>query len=98
MKKLWEKYSYIIILAAVCFIAAFSISNKLQEPNEYINVTVNEGDSLWKIAEKYSDGHNMSSAEFVQWVEKKNGITGETIFPGEELTIPVHNDPELNTK
>jgi cell division protein YceG involved in septum cleavage len=89
MKKLWENYSYAIILLAVSLI--FTIVAKVQLNNEeaYITVTIEEGQSLWKIAESFASEHNLSEHEFVSWVEKKNGIAGEMVFPGDELVIPV---------
>ncbi len=95
MKKIWEQNSYVIILIAISFIAVFALLHKFEKPNEFTSVTVQEGESLWEIAEKYSDNHSMSSSEFVSWVEKKNGLTGETIFPGDKLVIPVFEQTEV---
>ena len=89
MKKQWENYSYAIILLAVSLI--FSVVAKAQLNNEdaYITVTIEEGQSLWEIAETFASEHNLSENDFVSWVEKENGIVGEAIFPGDELVIPV---------
>ena len=45
--------------------------------------------SLWNISEKYEDEHGLIKREFVEWVETYNGISGDYIFAGEELIIPV---------
>ncbi|MCM3572598.1 LysM peptidoglycan-binding domain-containing protein [Mesobacillus subterraneus] len=89
MKKLWENYSYAMILLAVSLI--FSIVAKAQLNNEdaYITVTIEEGQSLWEIAESFASEHNLTENEFISWVEKENGIIGERIVPGDELVIPV---------
>lgn len=89
MKKLWQQYSFVMILLTISFATALILTGKLYKSEEYLRVTVEEGESLWKIAEKYSDGHSMSMAEFVSWVEKENGKAGKTIFPGEQLVVPV---------
>lgn len=94
MKKLWERYSYVIILVAISYISIFALIHKLDKTDEFINVTVKEGESLWEIAEEYSDRHSMSSSEFIQWVEKNNEIAGDEIYPGDNLVIPVE---ETNT-
>lgn len=93
MKKLWENYSYGIVLLAVSLI--FSVVAKVHLNNTddaYITVTIEEGQSLWQIAENYAHVHNLSENDFISWVEKENGILGETIYPGDELVIPVTVD------
>jgi cell division protein YceG involved in septum cleavage len=89
MKKLWERYSYVIVLIAISYIAIFAIIHKLDKTDEFINVTVQEGETLWEIAEKFSENHSMTASEFVQWVENENGMTGDEIYPGDQLMIPV---------
>ncbi|QED47639.1 cell division suppressor protein YneA [Cytobacillus dafuensis] len=94
MKKLWNLYSYAIILFVLSFITALILIVQLGGPgkSEYIKITVNEGDSLWQIAEDFSDEHTLTVKEFVVWVEQNNGISSGRIFPGDELVIPVVQD------
>jgi hypothetical protein len=89
MKKIWENYSYALILLAVSIIFSLVAKAHLNNEDEYITVTIEEGQSLWEIAETYAIEHNLSENEFVSWVEKENGIIGEMVFPGDELVIPV---------
>lgn len=89
MKKLWERYSYVIILIAISYAAIFTVIHKLDKTDEFINVTVQQGESLWEIADKFSDRHTMSNAEFVSWVKAENGIEEDAIHPGDSLVIPV---------
>ncbi|MBY0120595.1 LysM peptidoglycan-binding domain-containing protein [Bacillus sp. S/N-304-OC-R1] len=98
MKKLWNQYSYAIILFVLSFLSAFILIFQLgeSENNSYIKITVNEGDTLWQIAEDFSDKHNLSADEFVTWVERNNGIASGRIYPGDELVIPVVEQHEAN--
>ncbi|HAQ06199.1 MAG TPA: cell division suppressor protein YneA [Bacillus bacterium] len=99
MKKVWENYSFAILLLAVSLI--FSGVAKIHLDNsdeEYITVTIEEGQSLWQIAENFAHKHNLSENEFVSWVEKENGILGERIYPGDELIIPVAIDRDEPTQ
>lgn len=91
MKKLWNHYSYAIILLILSFLTTFILFIQISGPEDtkYKTITIGEGDTLWQIAEQYSGEHNLSAKEFVHWVEQKNGILGERIFPGDELIIPV---------
>ena len=91
MKRLWNQYSYAIILFVLSFFTVFILINQLGESENinYIKITVNDGDTLWQIAEDFSMNHELTAIEFVNWVERNNGISGERIFPGDELIIPV---------
>lgn len=89
MKKLWENYSFAIILLAVSLIFSLVAKFHLNNEDAYITVTIEEGQSLWELAETFAHDHNLSENEFVSWVEKENGIAGQMIHPGDELVIPV---------
>ncbi|WNS77265.1 LysM peptidoglycan-binding domain-containing protein [Bacillus sp. DTU_2020_1000418_1_SI_GHA_SEK_038] len=94
MKKLWNQYSYAIILFVLSFLTVFIVINQLGESENinYMKITVNDGDTLWQIAEDFSTNHELTAMEFINWVERNNGISGERIFPGDELVIPVLED------
>lgn len=91
MKKLWNQYSYAIILVVLSLLTSFifMVHNGVSREDGLLKITVNEGDSLWQLAEEFSDEHMLSSKEFVQWVERNNGITGDRIYPGDELILPI---------
>lgn len=91
MKKLWNEYSYAIILLVLSCLAAFIMTFKYDDAidEKFVKVTISEGDSLWKIADNYSAQHDMSAKEFVQWVKKNNELDGDMIIPGQELVIPI---------
>ncbi|PLR94816.1 cell division suppressor protein YneA [Bacillus sp. T33-2] len=99
MKKVWDNYSYAIILFAVSiafgavFAGQFNTSDK-----EYITVTVEEGESIWQIAEKFSGDHKLTTDQFISWVEKQNGINGNNILAGEELVVPVSTENRATTE
>jgi cell division protein YceG involved in septum cleavage len=92
MKKIWNRYSYAILLiilsCAVAFILSIRFNADVEE--KFLTITVSEGDSLWKISNQYSDQHSYSHDEFVTWVQKHNEIDGDRIYPGEEIIIPVN--------
>lgn len=94
MKRLWNHYSYAIILILLSFASAFILSIRFDafQPKHYMKVTISQGDSLWKIADKYSEKQNLSNEAFVQWVQSYNNIDEDHIFPGEEIVIPVSNE------
>ncbi|MFP7296209.1 LysM peptidoglycan-binding domain-containing protein [Neobacillus niacini] len=92
MKKIWEKYSYAILLMILSCSLAFILSLRFNSnvDEEFVTITISEGDSLWEIADEYSQQHSFSNHEFISWVKRHNDIEGDKIFPGEEITIPVN--------
>ncbi|WP_180968061.1 cell division suppressor protein YneA [Cytobacillus massiliigabonensis] len=91
MKKLWNQYSYAIILVVLSLLTSFIliVHNGVSGEDGLMKITVNEGDSLWQLAEDFSDEHMLSAKEFVEWVERHNGISGDRIYPGDELVLPI---------
>ena len=87
---MWRNYSYTIILVVFSLLALWFVKiNISSSPDQYITITVMEGESLWAISEKYEENHELSKGQFVEWVEKHNGISGDYIFAGEDIVIPI---------
>ncbi|WP_428908279.1 cell division suppressor protein YneA [Niallia sp. Krafla_26] len=93
MKKIWKNYSYTIVLVALSLIATIIINYNLPSTDQYMTITVQDGESLWKISKKYEDQHNLSDKQFIEWVEKNNGIARDHIIAGKNLIIPITNEP-----
>lgn len=74
--------------AAMCSTFA---ANKATPEISLEAIYVGEGDSLWSIAnECYPENTNIRSA--VREIKNINGLTTSTIYPGDVLYIPVHNN------
>lgn len=96
MKKIWNCYSYAIILILLSLSIALVFSQKSHDSldDDYVSITVSEGESLWNLSQKYIEKHNLSHQQFVNWVKKKNGIDG-TIYVGDTLVIPVKEQVDV---
>ncbi|MDP4170207.1 MAG: LysM peptidoglycan-binding domain-containing protein [Bacillota bacterium] len=94
MKKIWSNYSYAIILIVISCISALCLSFKsdMQSDKKYIKVTVEQGDTLWEIANNYTSGSSLSGDQFVSWVKLHNQINGDQIFPGQKIVVPIPKD------
>lgn len=91
MKKIWSNYSYAILLILLSCGSALFISYQTQSfhKEDYVKITINEGDSLWKIADQYSGKTSLNHDTFITWVKKNNQLEENTIYPGEEIVIPI---------
>lgn len=45
----------------------------------YSSIEIQEGDSLWKIADRYRKGSRMTTQEYVKQLQRMNRLTGDTI-------------------
>ncbi|WP_110929526.1 cell division suppressor protein YneA [Bacillus massiliglaciei] len=90
MSNLMNKYMYTCLLAAMVFILSVFFSFSLQEDKreDYVSIEVKDGDTLWEIADRH-EVPQLTKAEFIDWIEKHNGIQGDTLTAGKEITIPV---------
>ncbi|CAM3252528.1 cell division suppressor protein YneA [Sporolactobacillus spathodeae] len=89
-----KSYSWLILFVLTA-IAFFSLTNNVIADNnrDYQVIHVQQGDNLWKIANRYrGETNHLSNVAFVKWVEGKNGINGDQIVPDQRLIIPVLKD------
>ncbi len=92
MKK--ESISYILAFFVVLLAITVGISYtyKKESLENYHQVEVREGDSLWTIADQFHEKENIPKQEFVKWVQDKNDIHSSTIKPGDIVFVPVQKE------
>ncbi|CAM4015363.1 cell division suppressor protein YneA [Lederbergia lenta] len=89
MNLIWKKYSFIIILFIITLgMGLYFIFNTNSNSDEYVIITVKDGESLWSISEKYAHSLGVSTGEFVKILEKENQLTHKLLKSGEQLMIP----------
>ncbi|MGE6376736.1 cell division suppressor protein YneA [Peribacillus muralis] len=93
MKKLYKNYIYTILLAGSVFIFSilFSCTLNDDQKKDFLSIEVGEGDTLWGIAEEYEEA-NLTKKEFIGWIEEHNGISADSIKPGQVIVIPVKGE------
>ncbi|MBR1590401.1 MAG: LysM peptidoglycan-binding domain-containing protein [Acidaminococcaceae bacterium] len=55
-----------------------------------ITYTVQTGDTVWAIAERYADTQVKPFHEFVFEIQSRNNLAGKYIKPGDQLVIPLY--------
>jgi cell division protein YceG involved in septum cleavage len=95
LKKLWRNYSYSIILVVLSVVASIIIKTNLTptDADQYMTITIKDGESLWEISQKYEEQHGLSREEFFKWVEKHNGVSRDYIVAGKDLVVPIKSEP-----
>jgi LysM repeat protein len=99
---IWSRFSYIIILFVLSFLSSAYIFLTADSEPALETVRVNEGDTLWTIAEKFEKDYSMTREEFIIWVGQENNLTSYSIKPGMSLVLPVestiHPDDHRDTQ
>lgn len=88
------KRKKLLFIIAICIVSSFtiiSIKNRtyaFKEEKIYIKYTVQEGDTLWSIAKKYTDE---DPRKLIYEIREVNNIT-PMIYPGQTIEIPLKGD------
>lgn len=92
MKK--ETFYYILTFFAV-FIAvtsAITYTGADENLDQFHQLEIQEGDSLWSIADKLHKNANISKQEFVYWMQEKNNIQSQMLKPGDYVFVPIEKE------
>jgi LysM repeat protein len=100
MKKLLTANSYTFLLILVsCLSALFIYLTSNSNEEDYLKVTVTEGDTIWEIADQYANDSLLTKKQFINWVLTQNEINEKQIYPGDQLILPVKNSAiNMNTE
>jgi len=99
-------YGFLLILLAVCmlFLGVYIGSSKVAQVEAkskeaardkfYTTILVEEGDTLWAIADEYMTAEYEDRDSFMDEVRKMNHLTGSMIQSGSTLLIPYYADAD----
>lgn len=89
MSKLDLSFCIVFFTVFILAISSVAVVASPIDKDEYLEITISEGDTLWEISREYNDLHNMESIKFIEWVSKVNEIEKSYIIPGQKILIPV---------
>jgi len=84
-------YWQVVVLVSVAALFALmskGFSQPLAPAEEYIEVVVQEGDTLWQIARRYS-GPEVDARKMVDMIRDVNDLSTAVVRPGQVLKVPV---------
>lgn len=91
----------ILIVVSIIVLLASSISAMASAKNStepvykyYTSIEVQDGDTLWSIAESYIDGYNISREDYMDELCELNhlDLDGSSIHSGEYLTVAYYSN------
>lgn len=86
-----------ITIGTIVFGSCFSLAKDNATDSEYkyyTSITIQEGDSLWSIAQEYKSDHYESTQDYVDELVVLNDLASETIHAGQHLMV-VYYDSEF---
>lgn len=93
--KLKNKKRFYTIITLVTFVISLGFITAFYHPkaegqtlSSYKTITVDYGDTIWDIAQRYKNNSILDMRMFIYNIEKTNGLKGELILPGQVLRIP----------
>ncbi len=88
-----------ILIFVFVFCGTVMVSAMAKEPAGekrtayYASIEIQDGDSLWTIAQKYASGTGLSVSEYIDCLRQMNRLSGDTIHTGNYLTV-MYVEPE----
>ena len=83
-------YTYFILRVLL----SFAQNSRTEEPVQfkcYKSIVIQEGDSLWSLAERHIDSESETAVkEYIKELKQINQLESETIQTGEHLIIPYY--------
>lgn len=95
--------NFLLVMMTICLVAACSISvssfasNAKDESSTvsykyYKSITIENGDTLWSIAQEHMDmKHYDSVLDYIKEVKQMNALSGDDITYGQSLVIPYYS-------
>lgn len=70
----------------------FAKSNGKNEPvKEFVSIQIQTGDSLWTIAESYTESYGVAINDYIDEVKSVNGLTSNDIQTGSFIIVPTYH-------
>ncbi len=87
IKEFIKNNYYFAVLLAVCVSFAWVQFDKISMEEQYMEIVINEGDTLWQLASNYSE--DIPTTHWIAQVRSLNELPTDQIISGEMLRVPV---------
>ncbi|MBT2575176.1 cell division suppressor protein YneA [Bacillus sp. ISL-51] len=60
--------------------------------SQYVKIKVQDGDTLWSLADHVAEKKKINKEDFIEWVTENNHLQTADIKPGDELILPLKKE------
>ena len=85
MTKLDFSFFIVFLVMFIIMIISVIIVMKPIERDQYLEVQIQKGDTLWDLSQKYQSYHDLDTKEFIDWVSNVNRISKDILLPGQKF-------------
>ncbi len=82
-------FCFIFVISLVIFITVYTANVSGYHEQEYVSVTVNSGDTLWSIAERYCDENN-DIRKYIYDIKDINNLDSGFLIADTSILIPIN--------
>ena len=79
------------IVCGSIFSSAKNPATDIPQHKYYKSITIEQGDSLWSIAQEYSTDAYEDTQEYIDELIQLNGLTSKTIHEGQHLVVAYYD-------
>ena len=79
------------IVCGSIFSSAKDPATDIPQYKYYKSITIEQGDSLWSIAEEYCTDAYENTQDYIDELKELNGLTSETIHEGQHLVVTYYD-------
>lgn len=85
----------LIIIFGSAMITFAKNENKPEPIKSYVSIQVQNGDTLWSIAESYTESYDIKINDYINEVKSMNSLSSDDIHTGSFLIIPTYHYEEI---
>lgn len=83
-KRRFVSFLFLFIMVGLCIGSVVSAAGNIQDETQV--VTIRPGDTLWDIAQVYSN--HVEIRKYIYEIKKVNQLENSTIYAGQQLVLP----------
>lgn len=80
-------FSFIFIISLITFTLIYTASVSGYREAQYQSIVIHSGDTLWSIAERYSNNSNIR--EYINNLKKVNNLDSSILYENTAILIPI---------